>query len=217
MLCPRLRAVADLVEPGLPALDVGTDHAYLPVRLVKEGVCPSAAAVDIRVSPLENARRNVEKSGLSDRIDLWLGDGLSGVEPGRFGTVIIAGMGGELIADIIASSALARDRGTVFVLQPMTRASELRKYLCENGFTITRETAVADSGRDYLCVRAVYTGDTSRSGDLRFYHTGLLESVGNGAARSLLKKEKGIILARLRGLPSGSREAIALTEVYDSI
>lgn len=215
-LSERLSAVARLVGPGKPVLDVGTDHAYLPVYLVGTGVCPSAEAVDIRVSPLENARKHVEASGLSDRIDLRLGDGLSGVAPGRFGTVVIAGMGGELIADIIASSALCRDPDTVFVLQPMTRVSELREYLCENGFTVTDETAVADAGRDYVCIRAVYTGDKSRSGDLRFYHAGLLESDGGDAARRLLKKEKGIIAARLRGLGPGS-EAEALRKVYDSI
>ena len=108
MLDERLKTVAALVRPGSRVADIGTDHGYLPVYLVKEGICPRAIAADLRSGPLESARRHVTAAGLSDRIDLRLGDGLTPIEPQEVDDMIIAGMGGETIAGILAAADWVR-------------------------------------------------------------------------------------------------------------
>ncbi|MBR6874655.1 MAG: SAM-dependent methyltransferase, partial [Ruminococcus sp.] len=97
----RLLACARLVR-GSRAADVGTDHGYLPMYLVQNGICESALACDINEKPLASARENIEKAGLSDKIGVYLSDGLGSVPCEGITDVIVAGMGGELIADIIS-------------------------------------------------------------------------------------------------------------------
>ena len=155
MLDARLRRIAELVEPGSRLVDIGSDHARLPVWLVRSGRCPRAIATDVRRGPLENARRHVEEAGLSDRIELRLGDGLQPVRPGEGDVFVIAGMGGGTIAQILAAAGWAQDPALLWLLQPMTKPELLRKYLNQNGFRIEREWIVPDGPHDYpvLCVR----------------------------------------------------------------
>lgn len=153
----RLAMVAACIRPGSRLADIGTDHAYLPVWLVEAGVCPSAIASDLRPGPLESARRTVEAAGLSDRISLRLGDGLSTVQPGEAEDIAIAGMGGETIAAILAAAPLVQDKAVRLVLQPMSRAEELRRFLLENGFSLLAERLVTDGAHLYPVMTAVYT------------------------------------------------------------
>ena len=131
-LTPRLRLLADWVPPGARLADVGTDHAYLPVWLVQNGVCPAAIAADLRPGPLEAARRHVAAAGLEDRISLRLGDGLAPVFPGEADDIVIAGMGGETIAAILSAADWLADARLRLVLQPMSRAEETRRGLLKN-------------------------------------------------------------------------------------
>ena len=131
----RLSAVAALVRLGSRLADIGTDHAYLPVWLVQNGVCPAAIAADLRPGPLEAARRHVAAAGLEDRISLRLGDGLAPVFPGEADDIVIAGMGGETIAAILAAADWLADARLRLVLQPMSRAEETRRWLLKNGFS----------------------------------------------------------------------------------
>ena len=153
----RLAMVAACIRPGSRLADIGTDHAYLPVWLVEAGICPSAIASDLRPGPLESARRTVEAAGLSDRISLRLGDGLSTVRPGEAEDIAIAGMGGETIAAILAAAPLVQDKAVRLVLQPMSRAEELRRFLLENGFSLLAERLVTDGTHLYPVMTAVYT------------------------------------------------------------
>ena len=152
----RLSAVAALVRQGSRLADIGTDHAYLPVYLVQAGVCPSAIASDIGEGPLEAARRTVTENGLTSEIALRLGDGLSTVTDQEVDDVAIAGMGGETIAAILEAAPWVQNAGIRLILQPMTRAEDLRRWLLTNGFTVLEEHLIRDKHHLYPVLAAEY-------------------------------------------------------------
>ena len=154
----RLLCIADLVRPGRRLADIGTDHAYLPVALVGSGKCPSALACDVRKGPLQNAKKAVEAAGLQDRIECRLGDGLSVVGPDEADEIVIAGMGGETIAAILAACPWSAAPGRRYLLQPMTHAEDLRRHLFAAGFEIGRELTVAVGRHVYLIIEATAAG-----------------------------------------------------------
>ena len=128
-LSPRLRLAADLVPEGARLADVGTDHAYLPACLLMEGKIPSAIAADLREGPLSRARETAAEYGCGDRMAFRLCDGLSGIRPEKTDAVVIAGMGGETIAQILEAAPWVRTRKIPLVLQPMSSIPELRQRL----------------------------------------------------------------------------------------
>ena len=141
----RLWALADWVEPGCRCLaDIGTDHGYIPAALLLEGRVQRAVASDIAPAPLDRARATAERWGLTERMDLRLGNGLEVLAPGEADAVVIAGMGGDTLVDILAAAPWCRE--TALLLQPMSRAEVLRPWLAENGFAIRRERLVQDRG-----------------------------------------------------------------------
>ena len=151
----RLAAAASFVRHGVRICDVGTDHALLPCFLCERGET-SVTASDVNEKPLDSARANVEKYGFGDRITLVLSDGLKNVPP--CDDVIIAGMGGELISEIISGCTFINEN-TRFILQPMTKAEILRRFLYGNGFEILEEKGAAVSGKAYTVILAAYTGE----------------------------------------------------------
>lgn len=157
-LSRRLNAAFLLVEGGKKLADIGTDHALLPIALVKKGKVPSAIASDINPQPLEKAKENIAREGLSDRIEVCLTDGAEGLE-GRAEEFVIAGMGGELIADIIADSPFFKDNSIHLVLQPMTKIPVLRRWLWDNGFSVEREVYLEDMGHFYTVLSSRFTGE----------------------------------------------------------
>lgn len=162
-LSPRLHAAASFVRRGARVIDVGTDHAYIPLWLLQNGVAEFAAGSDVNEGPLKSAALNARECGLEMNLKLYLSDGLVSCECDRndYDHVIICGMGGELIASIIAESPYASHSGVKFILQPMTMQDKLRLYLSENGFSVTDETIVRDSGKFYQCIVCEYTGINS--------------------------------------------------------
>lgn len=169
MLDKRLQTVAALVRPGSRMADIGTDHGYLPVYLVREGICPRAIAADLRPDPLEAARRHVTAAGLTEKIALRLGDGLAPIAPDEVDDVVIAGMGGETIAGILAAADWVQDPRLRLVLQPMTRAEELRRYLLYHGFSIEAERLVQDGRHLYPVLAAVFTAAPPPEDELPVY------------------------------------------------
>ncbi len=155
-LDPRLRLCADFVRQGAKLADIGTDHAYLPVWLVSQGICPSAVAVDVREGPLERARENVNRYGMTEKIRLSLSSGLTAVGEEDADDIVIAGMGGELIAEIISKAPWVCNQEKHLILQPMTTANELRVWLRENGFALLREECVRSEGKVYSVMLAAY-------------------------------------------------------------
>ncbi len=153
----RLSAVAALVRRGSRLADIGTDHAYLPAYLVQTGVCPSAIASDIGAGPLEAARHTVTANSLTNEIALRLGDGLSTVSAEEVDDIAIAGMGGETIAAILEAAPFVKDRRLRLILQPMTRAEDLRRWLLHNGFSVLEEHLIRDGRHLYPVLAAEYT------------------------------------------------------------
>ena len=152
-LTPRLRLLADWVPPGARLADVGTDHAYLPVWLRLHGRVVSAIACDLREKPLARARETGRAYG-ADGIDYRLGNGLEVVEPEEADTIVIAGMGGENIAAILARAPWTAAGKHTLLLQPQTRAEALRAFLAENGYAIRREALAEDRGTIYPVMEA---------------------------------------------------------------
>lgn len=153
-LQPRLALLAALVPPGSRLADVGTDHGYLPVYLLQQGRIPSAIAADIGAEPLEHARRTAGEYNVTG-LELRLCDGLAAIHPDEVDTVAIAGMGGETIIHILENAPWTKDGSHELLLQPMTKAADLRRWLSVNGYTFTSERLVLDKGYLYpvLCVR----------------------------------------------------------------
>lgn len=158
MLDNRLKKCAELVSGKGIACDVGTDHAYLAAELVLSGKCRSVIASDVKEGPLASARSTVEKNGIADKVQLILSDGLENVPMDGVTDIIIAGMGGETIADIIGNPDISFD-GIHLILQPMTKAEILRKELYRHGFCITSEHIVEDGDKMYVIMCAENSGE----------------------------------------------------------
>ena len=146
-LTPRLLKIASLVPQDSVLADVGTDHAYVPVYCILNGICSGALAMDINEGPLKNAEETVKNYGVSDRVELRLSDGLCKMEAHEADTVVIAGMGGLLIKSILEKADLKE--GTTLILQPMLAQKELREYLYANGISITDEYLAKEDNKIY--------------------------------------------------------------------
>ncbi len=155
-LSPRLAAAAELVGKGSVA-DIGTDHAFLPIYLVQKGH-PRALASDINEGPCQRARTNIYANGLHCKIKVACCPGLDAVDEFAPDNIVIAGMGGEMIASILAASDYPVKSRCRLVLQPQSMQDVLRRYLCHHGFRIDRETVVYDGGKYYQVFSAVYDG-----------------------------------------------------------
>lgn len=149
MLSPRLKAIAEKVPQGSKVADIGTDHGFIPVYLVKNGVAPKVIASDISRNSLEKTKMLVKEQGFSDSIEVRLGSGLKVLKGGEVDTVIIAGMGGKLIKNILEESPDILKDISRLILQPMSSQSKLRHWLIQNDFTIKDEELVLDNGRIY--------------------------------------------------------------------
>lgn len=152
-LSPRLALLAGWVPPGARLADVGTDHGLLPVWLRLHGRIASAIASDLRPGPLSRARENAAAWG-ADGIGFRLCDGLADIGPEECDTVVIAGMGGENIAAILAAAPWTADGRHTLLLSPHTRPEVLRRFLADHGYTIRREALVEDRGHLYPVLEA---------------------------------------------------------------
>ena len=156
-LSPRLSSAAQFVRQDAVFADIGTDHAYLPIFLLEAGRIRSAIASDINKGPLESARRNAKERGLDGKMTFVLTDGAAALADLGITDYAICGMGGELIADIIAGASQLRDGSVRLILQPMSKQADLRKYLYQNGFEIERESYSQDAGKYYVTMAVKYT------------------------------------------------------------
>ncbi len=152
----RLATVAELVEPCGRIIDVGTDHAFLPLNLILTGKANTAICSDINRGPLDIAAKNIDRycPGFAETV---LSDGLKNIPYDKSDCVVIAGMGGETIVGILEAENRKTDE-RCFILQPMTRIPYLRAYLAENGFGITGWKLAEDRGRVYECIRVSKNG-----------------------------------------------------------
>lgn len=165
-LTGRLASAAQLVRQGASFADIGTDHAYLPIFLLKTGHICHAVCSDVNEGPLNSARRNAADSGVEDRIDFILADGAAALAGRGITDYAICGMGGELIAGIIDRAPHLKDGSLSLVLQPMTRHAHLRRYLASRGFRIRLESYTREAGKLYVCMLVVYDGERREISDV---------------------------------------------------
>jgi tRNA (adenine22-N1)-methyltransferase len=150
----RLQAVAKLVLPGSTAADIGTDHSYLPVYLIINGICPTVIATEKSRGPFANACQLVELLSLNRKIDMRLGLGLTVLKPGEAATITISGMGGYVIRDILEASPEVAAASQRLVLQPQKNVRMLRQYLQQAGWRIVAEDIAFDHGFYYEIIAA---------------------------------------------------------------
>lgn len=178
-LTERLSAAASLVDGGGSLADVGTDHAYLPAFLCLNGRITSAIASDIGKGPLLNAERTVKEYALQNKIQLRLSDGLQNIKEDEADEIVIAGMGGILISEILTAAPWVKREGMHLVLQPMTHPEDVRRYLYQNGFTIEKELCVREGRRVYICISAYWRNRLEAPEEGKFYFGKLINEDGD--------------------------------------
>ena len=172
MLDKRLALCADMVR-GKRVCDVGTDHAYLVAELLTAEKCDSAVAADINEKPLQAAKATLERAGVSHKAEIIRSDGLKSVPESGITDIVIAGMGGELISGILSECPWLA--GKNLILQPMTKAGSLIKWLYGNGFEIREQRAVSDGKFRYTVINAFLTGSPPQEVTPLFEQVGKLD------------------------------------------
>ena len=150
-LTPRLKMIASLVPPCDSLCDIGTDHAYVAIYLAKKGVAQKIIAADIKRGPLMQAEKNIAAFEVRDKVETRLSNGFSAIAKGEVECCIIAGMGGETIAEILENEKGCK----YFVLQMQTAHKELRKYLSANGYIIQKEAICREGNKMYTALLAI--------------------------------------------------------------
>ena len=158
-LTKRLSAIAELCENGAFVADIGTDHAFLPIYLIESQKCSKAIAADVVDGPLEIARKNIAAHNLEGKIEIVKSDGLENVSKFSPQNVVIAGMGGETIRDILSASDYPKQGAPLLILQPMTHCEVLREFLIQNGFSILSEQVIREQQRFYPIIVAKFKNE----------------------------------------------------------
>ncbi len=174
-LSDRLQAVASFVTPGLRVADIGTDHGYIPIYLTEQGIIPYAIAMDINKGPILRAQENIKENSLEKFIETRLSNGFDKLEPGEADCAVIAGMGGELITDILNNGRNVVDGLKELVLSPHSEVWLVRKYLHNNDFKIIDEKMIIDEGKFYTIIKVVKGKDEIYSEEDYMYGKILIE------------------------------------------
>lgn len=156
VLSQRLRMLEAMVTPGNRLVDVGCDHGFLAIDLVKRNICPGAVATDVRRGPLAGAEAHVKEFGLGDYIETRLSDGLAACAAEEADTLVCAGMGGRLMERILTEGMEKAKRMRELILQPQSELPRFRAFLRNAGFRVTEEDAVFEDGKYYFAMKAVY-------------------------------------------------------------
>ena len=154
-LSKRLYAVAGLVTEGASVADIGTDHGYVPIYLMKNGIASKVIAMDINKGPLERATLHIAESGMKDVIETRLSDGLTALKAGEVDSIVIAGMGGPLMIRILSAYPEVTASAKELILQPQSEILEVRRWLYQQGYEIVEEHMVYEDGKYYPMFKAV--------------------------------------------------------------
>lgn len=185
----RLQAVSGMVTSGFRLADVGTDHGYIPIELVRSGRVPHAVAMDINRGPLLRAQENIRRYGLEGQIETRLSDGLHALAPGEADSVVIAGMGGLLVVRILQEGSAALEGVRELILQPQSELRSVRLYLEEAGYEIADEDLVCEDGKFYPMMRAVRKSEKSGAAKRVAEEKG----AGGGVRRGTPESEQAVL------------------------
>lgn len=218
-LSKRLEMVASFVGINARIADVGTDHGYIPIALVEQKLVEKAIAMDIRPGPLERAREHIRQHGLQEKIETRLSDGVKQLSVGEADTVIIAGMGGELVIHILEEGKNLWNFVEHWILSPQSELDKVRKYLIRQGFEIAKENMVKEDGKYYIVMDVVHTSKdkqqtdsdrinqmSRRLSEAEYYYGPVLIKEKNLVLIEFLEKEKGQLTGIIQGLEEKSGE-----------
>ena len=204
-LSKRLQAVADLVTPGYKIADVGTDHAYIPIYLVEKEIVPMAVAMDINKGPLERATEHIREYKLENQIQTRLSNGIQHLHKEEVDAVILAGMGGNLMVNILSDDMEKTESLKECILQPQSEIAKVRAFLLEKGFSFIQENMVLDDGKYYPMMKVVPPRADKKQmpvvwSEVELQYGKLLLEQKNPILKQFLEREsdiKGDILSKL--------------------
>lgn len=188
-LSKRLETVASFVLPGSRVADIGTDHGYVPIWLIERGIAGHVIAMDVRKGPLLRAQEHIAQHKLEESIETRLSDGLAQLRGGEADTVVIAGMGGELMLKILKDGAHVWDSVSRFVLSPQSELETFRRGLEAMGFAIEEETMLEEDGK-YYTVMAAGRGTMHYGEDFRYRYGDCLIRQKSPVLKAYLQREE---------------------------
>ncbi len=203
-LSKRLQTIASLVPLNSITADIGTDHGYIPRFLIEENISKLVIASDVSQGSLDKTISYIDELNLSNKVIPRIGDGLEVLKPFEVDTVVIAGMGGLLIRDILDKSRDITNSITHFVLQPMVASKELREYLLNNGFIILDEELVYEDEKFYEIIYA------KKGKDL------VEKDIHYEISRILIEKKHPVLLDFLRAKVHSVEQIISSLEGKDT-
>lgn len=191
-LSKRLKRIAEHVDKCESVADIGTDHGYIPIYLVKEGICKKAIASDINKGPIEKAKVNVAFEGVSNKVKCLLGPGLNPLKLGEVNGVILAGMGGNLTRDILLADMDKVKKYDFIILQPAQNPEVLREFLYKNDYEIIDEDLIKDEGRFYELFKVKYNENSEKlvfEDELEYEVSPLLREKGHPLFKEFIEEK----------------------------
>ena len=215
----RLNMAAQMVRQGSRLADIGTDHAYLTASLILDGTVKCVIAADLRKGPLENAEATVSSYGIADKVELRLSDGLTAIKPDEVDDIVIAGMGGILISEILTAAPWVKNEKYKLILQPQSHDEILRAWLWDNGFEICEEASCFDDGKSYICMSAIYTGISTAHSEAEALLGGFAGK-DDEASKAFVERKLRRVRVRLEALESSdaaNTEIALLKKIIDEV
>ena len=186
-LSKRLKLIADKVPSCDTLADIGSDHAYVPIYLIENNICKKALATDIKDGPNLVAQKNIKKFDMEKRIEILKGSGLKPIKEKEVEIIIIAGLGGVQITEILENDFEKAKKSRLIILQPMNYTELVRKWLNSNGFKICDEELIKEDNKLYVVISVVYTGKNRTFDEFDFY-----------IGRSLIEKNDPLLLEYIK-------------------
>ena len=186
ILSNRLLKCAEMITPHSKIADIGTDHAYIPIYLSLNRKITHAIASDLRKGPLENAQKNIKLYNLETMIETRISNGLENILENEADEIIIAGLGGNIIIDILEKVKWINKR---FIIQPMKYEKKLRAYMADAGYNLIKEEAVICSKKVYTAMEVIFTGKKYDITPEEEYIGKIKPQKGNIAATAYIKKQ----------------------------
>ena len=211
-LSKRLQVCAGFVSPGERIADIGCDHGYLGIHLLTQGIASSVIAADVNEGPLQSAMRNAVKFGVREKMSFYLSDGVRNI-PRDFDTMVCAGMGADTMISILEAAPWLRDYKYRLILQCQSKTPMLRRYLSDNGWRITEESALRDGRFLYTVMEVYYQPDYPRlSLGECWFPPALLENPGKETIEYFRRIYEGLKLAVDHGEAGEKAQALSFMD-----